>query len=61
MLIEGFLDSCANVRREPLDNRARFFIPEMITEDGDLRTFPHFFSDHGGMDGFFAARLIKTS
>ena len=61
LLIQEFLDSVANVRRDPLDNDARFSIPDMITTDGDLRTFPHFLSDHGGMDGFFAARLIKTS
>jgi len=39
---------------------------EFITEFGDLRTLPHFqpsadsdLEDFGGMDGFFAARLIK--
>ena len=61
LLIQEFLDSVANVRRDPLDKDARFSIPDMITTDGDLRTFPHFLSDHGGMDGFFAARLIRTS
>ncbi len=61
ILIEDFLNSCNNVRRDPLDNDTRFFIPDMITADGDLRTFPHFLADYGGMDGFFAARLIRTS
>ena len=61
ILIDDFLNSFTNVRRDPLDGHARFFIPEMITADGDLRTFPHFLSDHGGMDGFFAARLIRVS
>ena len=60
LLIQEFLSSGANVRRDPLDNNARFGIPDMITADGDLRTFPHLLSDFGGMDGFFAARLIRT-
>ena len=38
-----------------------FGIADVITADGDLRTFSHFLSDQGGMDGFFAARLRKTS
>ena len=61
ILIDDFLNSFTNVRRDPLDDYAKFLTPNMITKDGDLRTFPHFLSDHGGMDGFFAARLIRTS
>lgn len=61
LLIQEFLESGANVRRDPLDANAGVSMPDMITVDGDLRTFPHFLSDHGGMDGFFAARLIRTS
>jgi len=32
-----------------------------ITEQGTLRTLPSMLSDRGGMDGFFAARLIRKS
>jgi len=35
-------------------------LPEALTEQGFLRTLPSLWSDRGGMDGFFAARLVKT-
>jgi 16S rRNA (cytosine967-C5)-methyltransferase len=30
-----------------------------ITPAGDVRTLPCFWSEHGGMDGFFIARLER--
>jgi 16S rRNA (cytosine967-C5)-methyltransferase len=35
-------------------------LPEAITSDGFLRTHPGLWPNRGAMDGFFAARLIKT-
>jgi 16S rRNA (cytosine967-C5)-methyltransferase len=35
-------------------------IPEALTSDGFLRTHPGLWRDRGGMDGFFAARLLKA-
>ena len=35
-------------------------LPEAITAEGHLRTHPALWPDRGGMDGFFAARLIKS-
>lgn len=35
-------------------------LPEALTEDGFLRTLPCMWAEWGGIDGFFAARLIKT-
>jgi 16S rRNA (cytosine967-C5)-methyltransferase len=35
-------------------------VPEALTPDGNLRTLPSLWAAQGGMDGFFAARLIKT-
>ncbi|WP_439817263.1 RsmB/NOP family class I SAM-dependent RNA methyltransferase [Zavarzinia sp. CC-PAN008] len=35
-------------------------LAEAITPDGTLRTLPHHWSEQGGMDGFFAARLVRT-
>ncbi len=35
-------------------------LPEALTSDGFLRTHPGLWRDRGGMDGFFAARLIKV-
>jgi 16S rRNA (cytosine967-C5)-methyltransferase len=34
-------------------------LPEALTGEGFLRTHPGIWPDRGGMDGFFAARLIK--
>ncbi len=34
-------------------------LPEAITAEGYLRTHPGLWAERGGMDGFFAARLIK--
>lgn len=36
-------------------------IEECITEQGYLRTLPCHLAEQGGMDGFFAARLVLTS
>jgi 16S rRNA (cytosine967-C5)-methyltransferase len=35
-------------------------LPEALTAEGYLRTLPCLWAERGGMDGFFAARLIKT-
>ena len=42
------------VAAEELDGRAEF-----LTELGELRTLPSHLPEAGGMDGFFAARLIR--
>jgi 16S rRNA (cytosine967-C5)-methyltransferase len=34
-------------------------LAEAITADGDVRTLPCHWGDQGGMDGFFAARLVR--
>lgn len=44
-------------RRKALTNE----IPaEFITADGDMRTHPGFWPELGGLDGFYAARLLRT-
>ncbi len=35
-------------------------IPEALTPDGHLRTHPGLWPQRGGLDGFFAARLVRT-
>jgi len=35
-------------------------LPEALTREGFLRTHPGLWRDRGGMDGFFAARLIRA-
>ncbi|MDG6095492.1 rRNA cytosine-C5-methylase [Acetobacter sp. AN02] len=36
-------------------------LPEALTPEGCFRTHPGMWSDKGGMDGFFAARLIRPA
>jgi 16S rRNA (cytosine967-C5)-methyltransferase len=43
------------IRREDLPG-----LPEAITREGFLRTTPALWPERGGMDGFFAARLVRT-
>ena len=52
------------VRRAPLAASDVFGRGEFITPDGDLRTLPCHLPDAdsriAGLDGFYAARLVKT-
>lgn len=45
-------------RREPLTSKE--ISVEFLTTDGDMRTLPAHWSDIGGLDGFFAARLVRA-
>ena len=44
---------------EPFTEPELAFLPEARTKEGYLRTHPGLWPDRGGMDGFFAARLIR--
>jgi 16S rRNA (cytosine967-C5)-methyltransferase len=48
------------LRHDPFRPDELSDIPEARTPDGNLRTHPGLWRDLGGMDGFFAARLIKA-
>ncbi|MDE8347846.1 MAG: rRNA cytosine-C5-methylase, partial [Acidocella sp.] len=61
---EGFARAAAAIARlglvrAPLTAAELPNLPEAITSGGDLRTHPGLWPEHGGMDGFFACRLIK--
>ena len=45
---------------EPFSEAELADLPEARTKEGFLRTHPGLWPDRGGMDGFFAARLIRT-
>ncbi|MES1200935.1 MAG: transcription antitermination factor NusB [Pseudomonadota bacterium] len=51
----GVIAQAQGWRRDPL--RADEIPTEFITPDGDLRTLPALWSEIGGLDGFYAARL----
>jgi 16S rRNA (cytosine967-C5)-methyltransferase len=52
------------LRRVPIEASEVFGLSEIITAEGDLRTLPshlpHADPKLGGLDGFFAARLVKS-
>ena len=62
--VAALLASESGVRRAPVEAAEVAGLSEIITTDGDLRTLPcHLAHDDprlGGMDGFYAARLIKS-
>jgi 16S rRNA (cytosine967-C5)-methyltransferase len=51
--------AAANLRVTPILPEELPGLPEAITADGLLRTHPGMWADRGGMDGFFAARLLR--
>ncbi|HKX64827.1 MAG TPA: transcription antitermination factor NusB [Rhizomicrobium sp.] len=57
--IASFLAIHPEFARAPVTAEEVFGHSEWITQDGDLRTLPCHFSDKGGMDGFYAARLRR--
>ena len=50
----------AGLRNDPFHLDELPALPEALTKEGFLRTHPGLWPDRGGMDGFFAARLIKA-
>lgn len=57
--IAALLARNPGVRREPVRAEEIGDLPELITADGDLRTRPDHLSDAGGIDGFYACRLMR--
>ena len=49
----------AGLRHDPFTAAELDFLPEARTADGCLRTHPGLWPQRGGMDGFFAARLVR--
>jgi 16S rRNA (cytosine967-C5)-methyltransferase len=62
--IAALLARNPGVARKPIAPQEVFGHAEFVTADGDLRTLPLHLPDPdprwGGLDGFFAARLLKT-
>jgi len=57
--IAALLEGDAPVERKPLDPSEIAVPAEWISADGDLRTLPCHFGEYDGVDGFYAARLVK--
>jgi 16S rRNA (cytosine967-C5)-methyltransferase len=62
--VNTLLASESGMRRAPIDASDVAGLTDILTPDGDLRTLPcHLPHDDprlGGLDGFYAARLIKS-
>lgn len=58
--IERLLAHGAPVKRVPVDPAEIGGLRECVSAEGDLRTLPCHLADREGVDGFFAARLIRT-
>jgi 16S rRNA (cytosine967-C5)-methyltransferase len=62
-IIAGLLAREVGVRRAPIAASEVFGCSEFITNDGDFRTLPCHFPDPdsrlAGLDGFYAARLVR--
>ena len=48
------------LRHDPFATAELAALPEALTADGFLRTNPGMWPERGGMDGFFAARLLRV-
>jgi 16S rRNA (cytosine967-C5)-methyltransferase len=57
--VERLLANGAPVRRVPLEASEIGGLKECISAEGDLRTLPCHLSERDGVDGFFAARLMR--
>ncbi len=57
VLVSGLF---SGLRLEPFGETELAPLPEARTHQGYLRTHPGLWAEQGGMDGFFAARLIRS-
>lgn len=58
--IERLLENHPEISREPVHVHELGGLSEIITPRGDVRILPSHLSAIGGMDGFFASRLVKA-
>jgi 16S rRNA (cytosine967-C5)-methyltransferase len=62
-IVNGLLTHETGVRRAPVDAGEVYGRAEFVTQEGDLRTLPCHLPDpdsrRAGLDGFYAARLLK--
>ena len=57
--IAAFLQENDAVRRQPLSESDLPGLDKVIMSTGDLRTLPSHLASLGGMDGFYAARMVR--
>jgi len=57
--IDSFLTRHPDFTRSPIIASEAPGLEHAITPDGDLRILPQFWAEHGGLDGFYIARLTQ--
>lgn len=59
--IAAFLERETGFVRRPIAGHEIPGIAAFVTPEGDLRTLPSHWAEHGGIDGFFIARLARAA
>lgn len=59
--IQQFLKNRTDFRLNPLLTESQLQDLNVVTQDGFVRSLPHYLASDGGMDGFFIARLIRKT
>ena len=57
--IDALLARHPQMRRAPIGAFEVGGLEELLTTEGDLRSFPYQLAQYGGIDGFYAARMVK--
>ena len=60
-VVNKFLLTNEQFKRDPIAPKEIDNVSEFITPAGDIRTLPSHWRELGGMDGFFAARIKRSS
>lgn len=60
-IVDAFLRATPAFQRVPVEPSDVGGDAALVTSSGDLRTLPSHWLEHGGMDGFYAARLRRTA
>ncbi|HYM30407.1 MAG TPA: RsmB/NOP family class I SAM-dependent RNA methyltransferase [Candidatus Cybelea sp.] len=58
--VAAFLSRHGDMTRAPITAGDVAGLAELVSADGDLRTLPCHLAEQGGMDGFYAARLLRS-
>ncbi len=56
----GRVAALPGLRPDPFTAAELAGVPAALTPEGTLRTHPALWAEHGGMDGFFAARFVRA-
>jgi 16S rRNA (cytosine967-C5)-methyltransferase len=60
-VVNKFLLTNEQFKRDPIASEEIYNVSEFITPAGDMRTLPSHWRALGGLDGFFAARIKRSS